>query len=352
MANTVAGLSVPSADLCHVQWRSLAWVLENGPINEKNAMEYFSHSPFYDRRSTNQVLRMQSMFSGQPPLDPEAEKEALRKLVGVEYTLVLSKPEADREGGLFVIEKRDRKGPDESYPMASYYILKTCIYQSPSFHATLSCRLLTSLSSLYDLLALARSHKPLYDPRQGYAWKIKAQDDGPEDESVVAQTEELKTNGEAEKSPSRSNDEPNQVVHQSMEIDEETIPESKTDHQSTGPELPLNPDSIEMRNMLLERAFQATAAIFSLPKPTPNVKTQHALTSAESIEESETQEHQMINSSNNLGVATTNSIKDLAQITPSLSLIPLSGDGHHSDPNSPSGRSNSKGITSGKRKLK
>ncbi|POW21030.1 hypothetical protein PSHT_02935 [Puccinia striiformis] len=157
MNTTIAGLAIPDSDLCHVQWRSLAWILEHGPLNESNAIDYFALSPFYDRKSTNQVLRMQSMFSGQPKMDPASEQEALRRFVGIEYALVLSRPEPDREGGLFVIEKRDRKSYDES----------------PSLYSTLSARVLTSLSALKELLELARQHKPIYDPRQSYAWKIK-----------------------------------------------------------------------------------------------------------------------------------------------------------------------------------
>ncbi|KAI9606522.1 hypothetical protein H4Q26_006056 [Puccinia striiformis f. sp. tritici PST-130] len=159
MNTTIAGLAIPDSDLCHVQWRSLAWILEHGPLNESNAIDYFALSPFYDRKSTNQVLRMQSMFSGQPKMDPASEQEALRRFVGIEYALVLSRPEPDREGGY--------------HPIASYYILKTSIYQAPSLYSTLSARVLTSLSALKELLELARQHKPIYDPRQSYAWKIK-----------------------------------------------------------------------------------------------------------------------------------------------------------------------------------
>ncbi|EGG00211.1 uncharacterized protein MELLADRAFT_93773 [Melampsora larici-populina 98AG31] len=279
MTSTIAGLKIPSADLCHVQWRSLAWVLENGPLNETNAMEYFSHSPFYDRRSTNQVLRMQSMFSGQPPLDSKAEKEALKKLVGIEYTLVVSKPEDDREGGLFVIEKRDRKNPEESYPITSYYILKTCIYQSPSFHAALSCRLLTSLSSLSDLLDLARSRKPIYDPQQGYAWKIKTRHQGFEGGSNTNEHQDQDPNqpelSAYEAQPISPVQRRRPSNHLPMDIDK--LETSNTKITPTGVRNPLD-DKVEVRNIPLERAFQNALAMFSKPDDNP---TQPSITITE-----------------------------------------------------------------------
>lgn len=269
MSSTIAGLKIPSADFCHVQWRSLAWVLENGPLNETNAMEYFSHSPFYDRRSTNQVLRMQSMFSGQPPLDATAEKEALKKLVGIEYSLVVSKPEDDREGGLFVIEKRDRKNPEESYPITSYYILKTCIYQSPSFHAALSCRLLTSLSSLSDLLDLARSRKPIYDPQQGYAWKIKTRHQGFEGGSNPNETQDQDLSATEltayEAQPISPVQHRRPSDHLPMEIDR--LEPSKPPKITPTGTRKASDDQVEVRNIPLERAFQNALGMFSKPDP-------------------------------------------------------------------------------------
>jgi mediator of RNA polymerase II transcription subunit 6 len=39
---------------------SLQW---HGELTEQNVMEYFEASPFYDRSSNNQVLRMQTMHA-------------------------------------------------------------------------------------------------------------------------------------------------------------------------------------------------------------------------------------------------------------------------------------------------
>lgn len=45
----------------------------NGPLTAENVFDYFSHSMFYDKQSNNQVLRMQTMHTGQPVLN-EAEE--------------------------------------------------------------------------------------------------------------------------------------------------------------------------------------------------------------------------------------------------------------------------------------
>ncbi|KAA1068154.1 Mediator of RNA polymerase II transcription subunit 6 [Puccinia graminis f. sp. tritici] len=115
MTSTITCLPIPDSGLCHVQWRSLAWILEHGPLTESNVIDYFAPSPFYNRKSTNPVLRMQSMFSGQPKRDPALEQEALWYFIGIKYALVLSRPEPDREGGLFIIEKRERKGTSSHF---------------------------------------------------------------------------------------------------------------------------------------------------------------------------------------------------------------------------------------------
>ena len=45
----------------------------NGPLTTENVFEYFAASMFYDKQSNNQVLRMQTMHTGQPILN-EAEE--------------------------------------------------------------------------------------------------------------------------------------------------------------------------------------------------------------------------------------------------------------------------------------
>ncbi|CAH7682047.1 MED6 mediator sub complex component-domain-containing protein, partial [Phakopsora pachyrhizi] len=269
MNTEILGLKIPPSDLCHVQWRSLAWVLENGPITALNVMDYFSLSPFYDRHSTNQVLKMQSMFSGQPQMSPEEEKEALRKLVGIEFEVILSRPEQDREGGLFVIEKRERKSYDEYYPIAAYYVLRTSIYQSPSIHSTLSARVLSSLSTLSELLNLARSHKPTYDPCHGYAWKIKERSKGDDQEKDFDKKKKVKENESVEHRVDTSERTGTETEPMDIDDDEKLIGSSKISKinstvKSSNPNVdpPTVSNTTEIFNPILFRALQTTTSNF------------------------------------------------------------------------------------------
>ena len=45
----------------------------NGPLTNENVFDYFATSMFYDKQSNNQVLRMQTMHTGQPLVN-EAEE--------------------------------------------------------------------------------------------------------------------------------------------------------------------------------------------------------------------------------------------------------------------------------------
>lgn len=350
MTSTLAGVSIPDSDLCHVQWRSLAWVLEHGPLNESNVMDYFALSPFYDRKSTNQVLRMQSMFSGQPKMDPDSEKEALRRFIGIEYTLVLSRPESDREGGLFVIEKRDRKGYDEFHPIASYYILKASIYQAPSLYATLSARVLASLSSLQQLLELARTYKPVYDSRHSYAWKIKEK---AENHAPIL-----------DRSPNHGAEESTNETDPSNQLEQER--ESNMDIDSTAPDDNLNVqrttrkssgDTPELSNPILFRALQNTLANFPAFKPTAllnqapeplAISTSQAPSPANPTQISAVSSGSSDPSPASAGIASSNAITAQPQVR--VDFIPDGVGSPGSTLNKASARSSSQGMSKKKQK--
>ncbi|KAF8350197.1 MED6-domain-containing protein [Amanita rubescens] len=136
----------------------------NGPLTTENVFEYFATSMFYDKQSNNQVLRMQTMHTGQ---SIENEAEELRRFTGIEFSLVHSQPPS-----FFVIQKRERLSPDEVIPLASYFIMNNRIYQAPDLYTVLSNRLLTSLHSLQASLDTLRKYRPDYTPRTGFAWPI------------------------------------------------------------------------------------------------------------------------------------------------------------------------------------
>lgn len=98
-------------------------------LDVNNVMEYFSTSPFYDRRSNNEHVRMQSAalvaqimatmtLSGEELMRTITKKQEEelrcvrcangRRFTGLEYALVHARPPA-----CFVIHKRWRRSPDQ-----------------------------------------------------------------------------------------------------------------------------------------------------------------------------------------------------------------------------------------------
>ncbi|THH09885.1 hypothetical protein EW145_g1721 [Phellinidium pouzarii] len=144
--------------LCSVQSKA------NGPLSTENVFDYFATSMFYDKQSNNQVLRMQTMHSGQPILN---EAEELKRFTGIEFALVHAQPPS-----LFIIHKRERFSPEEVRPLAAYFIMNSRIYQCPDLYTVLSNRLLTSLNSLQSSLDVLRTHRPDFTPRTGFVWPI------------------------------------------------------------------------------------------------------------------------------------------------------------------------------------
>lgn len=52
----------------------------NGPLTAENAFDYFTTSMFYDKQSNNQVLRMQTIFTGEPLLNEAEELKSVHLL--------------------------------------------------------------------------------------------------------------------------------------------------------------------------------------------------------------------------------------------------------------------------------
>lgn len=105
-----------------LSWSDEFWlkhnILDNGTV-----MDYFYISVFYDKAANN-----------------EKTKEDLGKLKfmkGLEYTLVHSIPEA----GIFHIRKQFRHSERKITPLALYYVLGGIVYEAPSLHRVLDCKI-------------------------------------------------------------------------------------------------------------------------------------------------------------------------------------------------------------------
>jgi mediator of RNA polymerase II transcription subunit 6 len=167
-----------SEPLDEVQWRSPEWIQQNNGLRTDNVLEYFSYSPFYDRGSNNQILKMQSQFQqppaaaapGVPPHQAAQQQQQqlyaeLRNMKGTEFVVAIA-----REPELWIIRKQTRLSPQETRPLATYFVVGENIYMAPSVHSVVSSRLLSTTQALTKALAKAsRLHG--FSPSQGYFYK-------------------------------------------------------------------------------------------------------------------------------------------------------------------------------------
>ncbi|GMM37728.1 mediator complex subunit [Saccharomycopsis crataegensis] len=140
-----------SADtpLDELQWSSPEWIQMFG-LNSYNVLEYFSQSPFYDRASNNQVLKMQYQFHPHLMHMPQSHHEfvsALQKMSnGTEFVVHLN-----GEPTFYIIRKQQRHSPGPAQSsvqiLHDYYIINANIYQSPSVFGILNSRLLSCVLS-------------------------------------------------------------------------------------------------------------------------------------------------------------------------------------------------------------
>lgn len=137
------------------------------PLTEYNVMSYFATSPFFDRRSNNEQIRMQNIANGVQNLiggmGAKQEEEELKRFTGLEFVLVHAKAPLN-----FVIQKRWRTSATEKTPLAAYYIVNDSIYQAPDLYSILAIRLQSTVYGLKSSLSTQRRARPSFDPRRGH----------------------------------------------------------------------------------------------------------------------------------------------------------------------------------------
>lgn len=153
---------IESEPLDEVLWRAPEWIQMFG-LRTDNVLEYFSQSPFYDRSSNNQVLKMQSQFNENlhGRLDLSAE---LKNMQGIEFVIALAK-----EPEMWVIRKQNRLSPHEAKQLATYFVIGENIFMAPNVYSVVSSRLLSTVLSLNKALSKAVT-LPTYSPSQGYSY--------------------------------------------------------------------------------------------------------------------------------------------------------------------------------------
>lgn len=138
-------------------FRDPVW-LEHNPLNAQTALEYFSHSGFYDRNCNNETIKMQ-----------QASMDQLKNMRGTEYELL----HANEMYGVFAIRRNERESPSVAPPRAAYYIVGGTVFQAPDIHTVLTNRLRQAVLSATEAFELAAEHVR-YDARSasGYSWAV------------------------------------------------------------------------------------------------------------------------------------------------------------------------------------
>lgn len=148
--------------LDELQWKSPEWIQLFG-LRTENVLEYFGQSPFFDRTSNNQVLKMQNQFQVNNNIDLTKQ---LTKMKGIEFII-----HDVREPDFWIIRKQRRLSPIEVKPISDYYIIGANIYMSPSINKIMESRLLSTTyllkQSLNRLSNLSR-----FDPSSGHFYKV------------------------------------------------------------------------------------------------------------------------------------------------------------------------------------
>jgi len=155
-------------DLATVSWRFEAWTREF-PLNKNTVLDYFKHSPFYDRQCNNELILQQG-----------ADVSKLKSLTGIEY-------EIDTESGkgefYFVIRKQHRESPTSVRVLGLFYIVgvspqngmgpeRGTVFPLPDMHSVFCCNLVTAMyymnSAFKELSEAVR-----FKPARPYTWEFK-----------------------------------------------------------------------------------------------------------------------------------------------------------------------------------
>lgn len=170
--------------LDELQWKSPEWIQSFG-LRTDNVLEYFSESPFFDRTSNNQTVKMQSQFQEGYQANSAHLEEELKKLVGVEFVILHR-----REPDFWIIRKQNRKSPELVEPMADYFIIGADVYMAPTVKDVISSRLLSTALSLKEsmnkLQMLAQ-----FTPSDGHTYKVQQPTAGAPDSASSSRSRTL-----------------------------------------------------------------------------------------------------------------------------------------------------------------
>ncbi|KAK7208147.1 putative MED6 mediator subfamily complex component [Myxozyma melibiosi] len=164
-------MSAAEPPLDELQWRAPEWIAQWG-LRTDNVLEYFAQSPFYDRSSNNQVLKMQSQFSS-PMMQPQDVHKLLESMRGIEFAIAIPNPGT----ALWVIRKQNRISQTEAIPLATYFVIEENIYMAPTVYSVVSSRIMACSKELTEALAIAADKLPNFSPTTGYSYSATTLED-------------------------------------------------------------------------------------------------------------------------------------------------------------------------------
>ncbi|ODV82741.1 hypothetical protein CANARDRAFT_10269 [[Candida] arabinofermentans NRRL YB-2248] len=154
--------------LDELQWRSPEWVNAFG-LRTDNVLEYFSQSPFFDRTSNNQVLKMQNQFTdANYQFKPyNLLLQDLKKMKGIEFVVAMV-----REPDFWIIRKQNRLSDSETITISDFYIIGSSVYMAPLIHSIMSSRFLSSVLNLRNSMSLLQE-LPKFSPSNGHEYNFQ-----------------------------------------------------------------------------------------------------------------------------------------------------------------------------------
>lgn len=140
----------------HLSWHDSSWLPF---LNPTNVLDYFfdKSNSFYDRSCNNEIIKMQRQ-----------SMDHLKNMVGTEYILLHVK-----EPILYVVRKQHRHSPEETTPLADYYIIAGRVYQAPDLASVFNSRIINTVNHLQQAFDDANNFAR-YHPSKGYSWDFSS----------------------------------------------------------------------------------------------------------------------------------------------------------------------------------
>ncbi|CDW89392.1 mediator of rna polymerase ii transcription subunit 6 [Stylonychia lemnae] len=161
-------------DLEHIQFILPEFLNDFSRITKDISLDYFYYSPFYDKESNNEKLKCQQQ---QQSLDKLKEHQ------GIEFVQTFY----DDEQGVYLIEKRYRKSPLETFTISAYFIVFDRIFQASTLKKIIDARSQNAAYFIDIAFEEAKQKANILYSKTSRPWKHQNQNDERIDYDMVFQ---------------------------------------------------------------------------------------------------------------------------------------------------------------------